>query len=213
MIDDECRKRFAFHFVCDDEKRLAGGAEGLQHGQQLRDAADVHVAQQDARLVEHDVVAVRFDEQGRQVAAIDQRAVHRLERVVEFRAVLDADRAFFSDAPYRLRDEHADRAVAARGNRRDLAHFVGARAGSGDAVQFGDDGSAGRLDCSLERHRIVAGRDALDALDHDRLGERGGSSGAVAGDFTRADRDLAQQPRAHFLERIGQVHCAGNDDA
>ncbi|KVT41287.1 hypothetical protein [Burkholderia ubonensis] len=57
----------------------------------------------DARFVEHDTVAVRFDEQRRRVTAVDQRAVHGLEFVVELRAVLDADRALLAAEPAETR--------------------------------------------------------------------------------------------------------------
>ncbi|KVG57614.1 hypothetical protein WJ33_34765 [Burkholderia ubonensis] len=59
-----------------NKKRLAGPADGFKDRQQLRDRADVHVAQQNARLLEHDAMAVGIGEQRRQVAAVDQQAVH-----------------------------------------------------------------------------------------------------------------------------------------
>ncbi len=60
----------------------------------------------------------------------------------------------------------------------------------------------GLLDAALERQRVGAGRDVLQALANDRLGEHGGGGGAVAGHVVGGGRHLAHQLSALVLEDV-----------
>jgi hypothetical protein len=60
----------------------------------------------------------------------------------------------------------------------------------------------GLLDAALERQRVGAGGDVLQALADDRLGEHGRGRGAVAGDVVGRRGDLADELRALVLEDV-----------
>ena len=85
--------------------------------------------------------------------------------------------------------------------------------GTRDLLQLVDDGADGLVDAALERHRVRAGGDVLQAFAEDRLGEHGRGGGAVAGDVGRLGRDFLHHLRAHVLERIGQLDFLGDGDA
>ena len=71
----------------------------------------------------------------------------------------------------------------------------------------------GLVDAALERHRVRAGGDVLEAFAEDRLGEHGRGGGAVAGDVGGLGRDFLHHLRAHVLERIGELDLLGDGDA
>jgi hypothetical protein len=71
----------------------------------------------------------------------------------------------------------------------------------------------GRLDAPLEPHRVRAGRDVLQALANDRLGENGGRRRAVTGDVVGRGRDLAHQLGALVLEDVFDLDLTGDRDA
>lgn len=71
-------------------------------------------------------------------------------------------------------------------------------------MQLVDNALAGCLDRALERHRIVAGCQALHAFDHHGLRERRCSGRTVARYFAGFCRDFAEQLCAHGLEVILQ---------
>ena len=76
-----------------------------------------------------------------------------------------------------------------------------------------DDRVDGLLDPALERDRVGAGRDVLQTLADDRLGEHGRGGGAVAGDVVRRGGDLAHELRALVLEGVLDLDLAGDRDA
>ena len=67
---------------------------------------------------------------------------------------------------------------------------------------FVDDQVDGLLDAALERERVGAGRDVLQALADDRLSEHRGRRRAVAGDVVGRRGDLAHELRALVLEDV-----------
>ena len=76
-----------------------------------------------------------------------------------------------------------------------------------------DDDVDGLLDAALEAHRVGAGRDVLQALADDRLGEHGRGRRAVAGDVVGRRGDLADELRALVLEDVLDLDLAGDRDA
>ena len=71
----------------------------------------------------------------------------------------------------------------------------------------------GPLDPALERDRVRAGGDVLQALADDRLGEHGRGGRAVTGDVVRRRRDLAHELGALVLEHVLDLDLAGDRDA
>ena len=71
----------------------------------------------------------------------------------------------------------------------------------------------GLVDAALDRHRVRAGGDVLEAFAEDRLGEHRGGRRAVAGDVGRLGRDFLHHLRAHVLERIRELDLLRDGDA
>jgi hypothetical protein len=69
------------------------------------------------------------------------------------------------------------------------------------------------VDAALDLHRVVPGRDQLEAFGVDRLGEHGGGGGAVAGLVGGLGRDLLHHLRAHVLELVLELDLLGDGDA
>ena len=96
----------------------------------------------------------------------------------------------------------ADLLLAVGGERGDLGDLLGALHLLGELGDGFDDGRGGLVDAALEGHRVRAGRDVLEALAVDGLGEQRGGGRAVAGDVVRLAGDFAHHLRAHVLEGI-----------
>src|SRR5690606_27087130 len=107
----------------------------------------------------------------------------------------------------------ADFLVAIGRNGTDLGDFGGAGNVLGTGLQIGDDLVHGEVDAALEVHRVHAGGNRLHAFLDDRLGQHGGSRGAVAGEVIGLGSDLAQHLRAHVLELVLEFDVLGDGDA
>ena len=59
VVDDQGRQRFAVDVFGDDQQRLAGLGDLLQHRQQIADVGDLLVVQQDERIFEQRNLLVR----------------------------------------------------------------------------------------------------------------------------------------------------------
>src|SRR5207245_392582 len=71
----------------------------------------------------------------------------------------------------------------------------------------------GALDAALERHRIRAGRDRLQALAENRLGEHRRGGRPVARQVRRLGRDFLHHLGAHVFDRILELDLFGDGDA
>ena len=74
-------------------------------------------------------------------------------------------------------------------------------------------GLDGLVDAALERRRVGAGGDVLQAFLVDRLGENGRGGGAVAGDVAGLAGDFADELRAHVFVGIFELDFLGDGDA
>ena len=52
LVDHEGGQRFAFHFLGDDQERLAGAGDLLEHRQQVLHVADLLLVDQNVRILE-----------------------------------------------------------------------------------------------------------------------------------------------------------------
>ena len=117
------------------------------------------------------------------------------------------------DVVERLRDGLADPHVLLAGDRGDVAQVVAARHRPRLRAQVRDDALGGDLDAVAQQHRVGALVDRAHPLAHDPLGEQRGGRRAVAGEVARLGRDLADELRAHVLERVGELDLARDADA
>ena len=213
LVDDDRRERLALDVLGHDQQRAAGLDDLLEHRQEVLDGPDLLVRDQDVRVVEHGLHALGVgDHVGRQVALVELHALGELELEAEGLALLDVHDAVLADLLDRLGQDLADLGRA-RGDGRDARDVLLARDLVGLRLQVLDDRLDGLLDAALEPHRVRAGRDVLQALANDRLGEHGRGRGAVAGDVVRRRRDLAHELCALVLEDVLDLDLAGDRDA
>ena len=77
LVHHQGGQRFAFHFLGDDQQRLAGARDLLEQRQQVLHVADLLLVDQDVGIFEHRFHALRIgDEVGREIAAVELHAVH-----------------------------------------------------------------------------------------------------------------------------------------
>ena len=213
LVDDDRRERLALDVLGHDQQRPAGLDHLLEHRQQVLDGADLLVRDQDVRVVEDGLHPLGVgDHVRRQVALVELHALGELELEAEGLALLDVHDAVLADLLDRVGDHVADLALA-RGDGRDAGDVLPA----GDLLrlrlQVLDDRLDGLLDAALERHRVRARGDVLQALADDRLGEHGRGRGAVAGDVVRRRGDLAHELRALVLEDVLDLDLTRDRDA
>ena len=69
------------------------------------------------------------------------------------------------------------------------------------------------LNAARQGHRVMAGRDHLEAFAVDGLGENGGGGGAVAGHVAGLAGGFLDELGAHVLVGVGQLDLLGDGDA
>lgn len=156
-----------------------------------------------SKLGSHGVRLVH--EVGRQVAAIELHAFDDGQFVLQARAFLDGDHAFFTDLLHGLGDDLADGLVGVGGDGAYLGDGLGVGAGLGQFLQLGDDGHGGLVDAALQVHRVHAGGDGLQAFVDDGLGQDGSGGGAVTGSVVGLGGNVFHQLGAHVLELVFQA--------
>ena len=212
LVDDDRRERLALEVLGDDQQRLAGLDDLLEHRQDVLDGADLLVRDQDVRILEQGFHAIGVgDHVGGQVALVELHALRELELEAEGLALLDVDDAVLADLLDRVRDHVADLALTRR-DRGDPGDVLLARDLRRLLLEIVHDRLDGLLDAALEAHRVRARGHVLEALAHDRLREHRRRRRAVAGDVVRRGRDLADELRALVLERILDVDLTRDRD-
>ena len=167
---------------------------------------------EDVGILKHGLLAVRVGDHVRaHVAAVELHAFGEIQLDPEGLALFDVDHAVLADLLDRIGDHIADGPVAGRdrGHARDVL-LAGDLLGLGE--HRGGDFLHGGLDAALEPHRVGAGRDVLEPLAHDRLGEQGRGGGAIAGHIVGGGGNLAHQLGALVFKRVTQLDLAGDGD-
>ena len=186
-------------------QRLAGLHHGFERRQQRLHRRDLRLVDQQVRLLEHRLLALRIgDEVRRQVALVELHALGELELGAERVRLLDGHHAVLADLVDGLGDDLADRRVGGRdrGDVGDVGLVVDVLGLRLDRLDGGGDGL---LDALLQAHRVGAGGDVAHAEVDQRLGEHGGGGGAVTGDVVGLGGDLLDELGAHVLERVARA--------
>src|SRR4051794_38613654 len=213
-VHDQGRKRFAFDVLGDDDQRLAGLHHGLEQRQQLVQRGELLLVDEDVGVVHLNAHLVGVgDEVGRDVAAVELHALDDVELGLERLGFLDGDDTLVADLLHGVGEELADLLVAVGRDGADLGDLVvrGDLLGVLDEVR--NDGFDREVDTALQVHRVHAGGNRLGAFAHDRLGQHGGGSGAVAGRVSGLRSDFAHHLRAHVLELVLELDLLGDGDA
>src|SRR5579863_5993249 len=212
LVDHEGRERLTLNVLGDDQQRLAALDRLLEDREDVTDRADLGVGDQDVGVLEDSLHTILVgDHVGRDIALVELHALSELEVHAEGLAFLDVHDAVLADLVDRVCDHVADLLIAGR-DRRDARDLILARDGSGLLGDVLDDLLDGLLDAALERERIGAGCDVLQALANDRLSEHGRSGGAVTGDVVGRGRDLADELGALVLEDVLDLDLTSDRD-
>ena len=123
LVDDQGRERLAVDVLGDDEERLAQLDGLLERRQELLDARDLLVGDEDGRVLEDGLHPVGVGhEVGRDVAPVELHALGVFLLEADRLAFLDGDDAVLADLVHDLGDELADLGIggADGGHGRDL---------------------------------------------------------------------------------------------
>ncbi len=215
LVHGQGGQRLAVAVVADDQQVLATALQDLlQHRQDVVNGGQLLVGDQDVRVLDRCLHALGVGhEVGADVAAVEVHAFDELGLGLDALRLLDRDHAVLADLLHHLGDQLADLLVVVRGDRGDLRHLRSAGDLDGVGLDALDDRFGRLLDAALERHRVGAGGDVLQALADDRLAEDRGGRRAVAGDVVGLGRDLLGELRADVLERVLQLDVLRDRDA
>src|SRR5690606_20068112 len=213
LVDHERREGLALDVFGDDEQLLACLDHLVDDREQVLDVRDLRVDDEDVRVLEDGLLALRVrDEVRRQVALVEAHALGELERRAEGVRLLDGDDALLADLVDRLGDQLADLRVGGRDGRggRDLVLGLDLLRGVDERR---DDRGGRLLDAALEADGVGAGGDVAQALLDERLGEDDRGARAVTGDVVGLLRDLLGELRTDLLERVVELDLLGDRDA
>ena len=214
LVDHQRRQRVAVDVLGDDQQRLARLGHLLEQGQELLQARQLALVQEDEAVIEHHLHARGVGgEVRRQVAAIELHALDHVERGLHRLGLLDRDHALLAHLLHRPREDVADDGLAVGADRRDLGDLSLASGGLGLRFQAADDRANGGGDAALDIHRVVARGDQLAPLAVDRLGEHGRGRGAVTRDVGGLGCHLLDHLRAHVGEPVFELDLLGDGDA
>ena len=193
---------------------LRGLHHGLEQGQQLLQARQLLLVDQDVGVIHLDAHLVGVgDEVRRDVAAVELHALDHVELGLQRLRLFDGDHALVADLLHRLGEEAADLGVAIGGDRADLSDLLVRGDPLGVGLEVLHDGFDGDVDAALQVHRVHAGGDGLGAFLHDRLGEHRRGGGAVTGEVGGLRGHLAHHLGAHVLELVLELDLLGDGDA
>jgi hypothetical protein len=203
LVHDERRERLTLDLFGDDEQRLARARDLLEHRQQVLHAADALFVDQDERVVEADLHAVRVrHEVRRQVAAVELHALDHVQRGLHALRLFNRDDALFADLLHGVGNDLADELVAVGADCADLGDVLLALRRLRQRAELLDDRLDRLVDAALELDRAVASRNHARALAVDRLREHRGRRRAVARDVGGLRSDLLDHLGAHVLELV-----------
>src|SRR5664280_2827348 len=213
VVHHQGREGLALDVLGDDEDGLAGLAYLVQQRDEVLDAADLGVDDQDVRVLQDSLHALCVgDEVRRDVALVEAHALGQLELQTEGLALLDRDDAFLADLVHGLGDHLADLSVSGRDRGGGSNLLLGLDL-LGHGQQLVRDGRDGLLDATLERHRVCAGSNVAQTLAHHRLGQDGRRGGAVTGHVVGLLGNFLDQLCADLLVRILELDLLGDAHA
>src|SRR5476649_1790317 len=211
FVDDERGQSLALDVLSHDQQRLARLHHRFKQRQQLLQAGQLLLVDQDVGVFHLNAHLVGVgDEVGRDVAAIELHALDDVEFGLEALGLFNRDHAFVADFLHGLGQEVADLAIAVGGDGANLRDLFVRRDLLGVGLEVLDDGFDREVDTALEIHRIHAGGYRFAAFAHDRRGQNGRGGGAVAGLIGGPGRHFAHHLCAHVLELVFELDFLGD---
>ena len=213
LVHDERGQGLTVDVLGDDEQRLAGLHDLLEHREDVGDGRDLALVDEHVGVLEDGFHALGVgDEVGADVALVELHALGELELGARGRGLLDGDDTVLADLVERVGDRGADLLVL-RGERGDLGDLVLGLDLAGGVEQLGGDGLDGLVHPALQTRRGRTGRDVAQALVHHRLGEDGRGRRAVTGDVVGLGGDLLGELGAEVLVGVLELDLASDGHA
>ena len=224
LVDHQGCERLTVHVLGDDEQGLGGAGDLLQQGEQVLHRGDLLLIDENVGVLERNFHALGVgDEVRREVTAIELHALDDVELRFHRARLFDGDDAVLADLLHRRSDDGADLFIRVGGDGADLGNHVASNrlrelrecTANGDAVliALADDGFNSLVDTALQRSGVRAGRNGLDALAEDGLGQDGGGGGAVASDVRGLRSDFLDELCADVFDRVRELNLLGDGDA
>src|SRR3954451_7467788 len=202
LVHDERREGLALDVLGDDQQRLARLHDLLDDRKHVPDRADLLVGDEDVGVLESRFHALLVGhEVRRDVALVELHAFRELEVHPEGLALFDVHDAVLADLLDRVGDDVADLVVTGRDGR-DARDLILARDLLGLRADVLYDLVDGLLDAALQAERVGTGRNVLQTVANDRLGQHRRGRRAVTGDVVGRRGDLADELRALVLEYV-----------
>jgi hypothetical protein len=213
LVDDDRGERLALDVLGDDQQRLLGLRDLLQHRQEVRHVGDLGLVDEDVGVLEHGLQAVLVgDEVRRDVALVELQALSELQLQAHRRGLFDGDDAVLADLGERLGDQLADLGVL-RGDRRDMRDLRLLLHLAGGLEQLLGHRGGGRVDAALEVHRVGAGGHRAQSQVHHGLREDRGGGGAVTGNVVGLSGDFLGELSAEVFVGVLELHLLGDGHA
>ncbi len=216
LVDHQGGEHFALDVLGNHQQRAFGLGDFLQQGHQLGDRADLLFVDEDVGFVElADHLVLVGHEMGRKIPAVELHTFDEFDIRLEALARFDGDDAVAADALEGLGHDLANFAVVVGGDAGDVDDVVGLADvdGLGQRLELGDGGLGAFFHATLEGHGVGSGGQVLVRLAEHRLGEHGGGSGSVAGDFGGLAGGLLDELGAEVLALVAQLDLLGDGDA
>jgi len=206
LVDDQRGQRLAVDIFGNDQQGLARLGDLLEQRNEIPQAGDLLLVQQDVAIFEDRLHLSRIgDEVRRDEALVELHPLGQLEGGGVPLPLFDGDHTVAADLLHRFGEQVADRAVVVRRDGADLGDLFRAVDRLGGRLEVLDRGG-GRLLEPAANHRGVGPQgDAPQPFGVDRLGEDGRGGGSVTGDVAGLGRHLVDQLGTHVLERVVQL--------
>ena len=207
-------RRFAGDVLGDDEQRPLRALHLLEQRDELLQAVDLVLVDEDPGLLQlHDHVVGIGDEVGAEVAAVELHALDHVDVGLQALAFFNGDDAVLADLVEGVGHDLADRHVVVRRDGGD----VGDLALAGDGTRKLRDLLDGGVDAGLHPpHQLVgvgAGGHAAEALLEEGLGKHGRRGGPVSGLVAGFARRFLHQLRTEVLGLLAQLDLLGHGHA
>ncbi len=137
LVHDQRRQRLAFHFLADDQQRLARARDRFQDRHDVLHGGDLLLVDQDVRLLEDALHRRRVgDEVGRAVPLVELHPLDDLDLGLQRLALFDGDDAVLADLVHRLGDHLADFRIVVGGDAADVGDLCARPDLDGHALRF-----------------------------------------------------------------------------
>ena len=159
LVDHQSGQRLAVHVLRDDEQRLAGLGDLLEHRKEILHVRDLLLVDEDESVLENRFHALGVGhEVRREIAAVELHTLDHVQGRLHGLGFLDGNDAFLANLLHGLGQDVADHAVAVGADGADLGDLGLALGGLGLIFQSLNNLDHGSVDAALYVHRVRAGR-------------------------------------------------------